>query len=201
MKLVQAEHYYATNNPRWIVIHDMEYPKREGAAEWCARYFAGPNAPKKSAHYCIDPTEIVQSVRENNGAWHTQGFINGLEINRFSIGIEHAGYASQNHSQWLDPSGTRELEQSARLVSQIAKRWNIPIRRLSVDEIQRGESGIAGHIDFNRASGTGDHTDPGPGFPWDWYINRVRGSSSQSKAAWFLAIAVAGFAIWRSQTK
>lgn len=95
MRFLQAEHYYATNRPRWIVIHDMEYPKASGAAEWCARYFAGPNAPMKSAHYCIDPTEIIQSVREDNGAWHTQGFIHtnegALEINRASIGIDMPG--------------------------------------------------------------------------------------------------------------
>lgn len=184
MRFIQAEHYYTTNSPRWIVIHDMEYPKQAGAAEWCARYFAGPNAPQKSAHYCIDPVEIIQSVHENNGAWHTQGFIHtnegALEINRYSIGIEHAGYASQDRAQWLDPGGTRELEQSAQLVSEIAQRHGIPVRYLSVDEIRRGEPGIAGHVDFNRATGAGDHTDPGPSFPWDWYMARVREASKVS---------------------
>lgn len=173
MNFVQARYYYrGGNTPKWVVIHDMEYPKRAGAAEWCANFFA-TSSPQSSAHYCIDPRSTVQSVKETDGAWHTPGFINGLEVNRNSIGIEHAGYANQSQAEWLDGDGKAMLEQSAKLVAEICERYDIPARHLTVEELRAGESGIVGHWDVTRASGTGDHIDPGEGFPWDWYINQV----------------------------
>lgn len=183
MTFIQAQHVYPNGNrPRWIVIHDMEYPETDGAARWCANYFAGPNAPPKSAHYCIDASEVIQTADENDGTWHTPGFIGNIEVNRASIGIEHAGYAAQSRAQWLDAYSHRELERSAALVREIASRHGIPIRRLTPDQIRAGEPGIAGHHDFTIATGSGTHTDPGPNFPWDDYLEMVRGSESASRS-------------------
>lgn len=173
MRFVQASSYYrGGNRPRWVVIHDLEYPEGAGAAAWAANYFA--SGVPKSAHYTVDPSEIVQSVLESDGAWHTPGFINGIEVNRQSIGIEHAGYASQTRSQWLDRDSIVILDNSARLAADIARRNGIPIRWVSVDEIRAGMPGFAGHNDLTIATGVGDHVDPGPAFPRDWYLDRVR---------------------------
>lgn len=206
MDFVRAQHGYfdGRNRPRWIVIHDMEYPKRVGAARWCANYFAGPNAPPKSAHYCIDANETVQSVRDQDGAWHTPGFAAGLEVNRNSIGIEHAGYANQSAAEWADAYSSAELERSAALTASLATRLKIPTsRRLTVNEIQSGQPGFAGHVDFTRATGSGSHTDPGTHFPWDTYLARVRahqsGEASQAEASPLRTIVLAtaaGIGIW-----
>lgn len=179
VKFIQAKHGYfnGTNRPRWIVIHDAEYPESAGAAEWIAQYFASTNEGK-SAHYSVDADEAVQSVQEEDGAWHTPGFADGVEVNRASIGIEHAGYASQSQGAWIDPYSRKMLERSAALVAEIAKRWDIPLKHLTVNEIRAGEPGIAGHVDFTRATGSGSHVDPGPNFPWDWYMGKVKANSS-----------------------
>ena len=174
MTFIQAKHGYfdGSNKPRWIVVHDMEYPKRVGSARWCANFFA--TTSPSSAHYCVDPAEVIQSVREEDGAWHTHGYAGGVEINRASIGIEHAGYYTQTREQWLDELGNAELDLSAKLSAEIAERWDIPIRRLSVEEIRAGLPGFAGHHDFVLATRTGSHVDPGVGFPWDVYLSRVQ---------------------------
>lgn len=188
MKFIPARyHYSGGNTPRLVVIHDMEFPKQEGAAEWCANFFA--TSSQDSAHYCIDNQEIVQSVDESDGAWHTPGYLAGVEVNRESIGIEHAGYASQTRDEWLDGYSLPMLQQSARLVADICKRYGIPARHLTLAELAAGESGIAGHVDITRASGSGTHTDPGDGFPWDWYIAQVNadmGGGGLAKSAFSL---------------
>jgi hypothetical protein len=47
-------------------------------------------------------------------------------------------------------------------------------------EIQGGAHGVCGHVDISRAFGLTDHTDPGVGFPRNWFIERIR----QIQAAW-----------------
>lgn len=187
------------NNPRWIVIHTMEYPKVANAAEWCAQYFTNPETPR-SAHYCVDANSIAQSVRDVDGAWHTTGFAAGLEINRNSIGIEHAGYAAQSATDWQDAYNQSQLDLSANLVRELARRFNIPVRHLSVAEIRAGMPGIAGHVEFNAATGSGSHTDPGTNFPWDQYIQKVqRGSAAARRASPLvlaLIIGAAGLGAW-----
>lgn len=181
MKFVQAKHGYfdGRNKPRLIVIHDMEYPERPTGAEWCADFFAGANgmtAPKASAHFCVDNDSIVQCVKEDDGAWHTPGALpskGGVEINRSSIGIEHAGYAKQTAAEWRDDYSTAMLEMSAGLVAELCVRHRIPAIRLTPEDLLAGKSGICGHADCTKATGVGTHWDPGPNFPWDWYMERV----------------------------
>lgn len=170
MKLVQAKNYTPANRTAidLVVIHDMEYPERAGAAAWCADFFAGPNAPKASAHYCVDAEMIVQCVQEKDVAWHAPGG------NAKGIGIEHAGYARQTADEWLDAYSVASLQLSAELTAQICNRYGIPVTRPSVEELKAGARGIVGHIDCTNAfSGGKGHTDPGEGFPWDWYLARV----------------------------
>jgi len=185
MEFVPAKYFYPNGNrPRLVVIHDMEYPKTSGAAEWCAKFFAwqlGGEGPQSSAHFSIDNDSIVQSVKETDGAWHCKGFIQGQEVNRISIGIEHAGYAHQTETEWRDAYGSSMLQQSARLVADLCTRHGIPPVRLSLDELHSGASGICGHNDIVKATGTGDHVDPGAGFPWDWYIGLVRAGVNKDK--------------------
>ena len=186
--------YRGTNQPRWIIIHDLEYPEVPGAAEWAGSYFA-TDVPK-SAHYTVDADSIVQSVSELDGAWHTSGYIQNAEVNRRSIGIEHAGYARQSASEWNDNYSRRMLERSAALVADIARRHHIPVRWLTPTEIRAGMAGIAGHHDFVIATGAGSHVDPGPAFPRDWYIGRVRAlqGGGQQAPGVLTAVAIAAVA-------
>lgn len=184
----QAKHFYkGGNEPALIIVHDMEFPERPTGAEWCADFFAGPNAPKASAHFCVDNDSVVQCVLEEDGAWHTPGALpakGGREINRSSIGIEHAGYARQTADEWRDAYSTAMLELSAELVADLCKLHDIPIVKLSPDDLrQPGARGICGHVDCTKATGVGSHWDPGPHFPWDWYLARVRHHAGASTGA------------------
>lgn len=171
MKFVQARNYTkaARTSIDLIVIHDMEYPERPTAAEWCADFFAGPSAPKASAHYCVDGDSIVQCVRDEDVAWHAPG------ANAKGIGIEHAGYAKQTAAEWADSYSAAMLEISAGLTAELCHKYGIPAVRPSVEELKAGARGIIGHKDATDAwSGGKGHYDPGPGFPWDRYLRRVR---------------------------
>lgn len=173
MQFVQAKNFTPANRTsiRLIVIHDMEYPEKPTGAEWCADFFAGRNgmtAPKASAHYAVDNDSIVQCVRDEDVAWHAPG------ANADGIGIEHAGYANQTRAEWLDDYGVAELQLSSQLVAELCAKHDIPPVRISAAEMKAGAVGILGHADVTLASGKPGHTDPGPNFPWDWYLERVR---------------------------
>jgi len=171
-----------------IVIHTAEAPEIHHEARNVAGWFAqqpvdgtltnGVRFGGTSAHYVVDDEEVIQCVLECDMAWHA-GSGNG-----HSIGIEHAGYASQTPEQWDDAYSKAVLSNSAEIVARLCKRFHIPIVRLTPAELAAGERGIVGHCDVNDAfgkPGTG-HRDPGPSFPWDEYLELVKASSLDSAA-------------------
>ena len=120
-----------------------------------------------SAHYVVnsDGSEISQMVTEDRKAWHigatydctlnddTLCNLSGYGSNGFTVGVEHAGFASQ--TSW--DSGL--LDESAKLVCDITERYGIP----------RDANHIVAHgqLQANR-------TDPGANWPWQAYIDLVR---------------------------
>lgn len=161
---------------RLIVLHTMEAPEKLDTAENVAAWFANRHAPrypapKASAHYNVDCDSIIQCVREHDIAWHAPG------ANHDGIGVEQAGTAWQSAIQWRDAYSTSVLAKTARLTAKIARRHNIPIRKLSVEEVRgKKEMGFAGHVDVTNAfpEAKGTHQDPGPHFPWDEFLDQVR---------------------------
>ena len=179
---LQAKHFTPANRNASsiaiITIHDMEYPETPAAAEWCAMFFAGVGgmtAPKASCHYAVDSDSIVQSARDRDVAWHAPG------VNHNGIGIEHAGRAAQSRAEWLDAYSTLELQRSAKLAAALCHRYTIPIRKLTPDQVRVGDRGFCGHHDATIAFKTrGGHIDPGPGFPWEIYLDLVREARTSS---------------------
>jgi N-acetyl-anhydromuramyl-L-alanine amidase AmpD len=173
MKLVPAKSFTpaARTAVDLVVIHTAEAHERPQTAENVAAWFAGPQAPRASAHYTVDSDSVVQSVLEKDVAWHA-GPANG-----YSIGIEHAGFAAQTPAEWADAYSVAMLERSAQLVAEICKRYGIPVRRVSAEDLKAGgerRRGICGHIDVtNGLTGGRGHWDPGPSFPWQSYLARV----------------------------
>ena len=109
--------------PEFIVIHHMATTSFErGMATW---YGGGT-----SANYAVSDTEIVGCVGENYAAWHAGGtgvydIPNISNINARSIGIEHVN--STGAPSWQVSDAT--IRNSAKLVADICKRYNIPITR------------------------------------------------------------------------
>jgi N-acetyl-anhydromuramyl-L-alanine amidase AmpD len=156
-----------------VVIHTMEAPEKVGTARAVANWFAGPTAPQASAHYCVDANEVIQCVREEDVAWAAPG------ANRTGIHLEHAGFANQKLADWNDKYSESTLRRSAALVAAICARYRITIRKLSPADLIAGARGLCGHVDVTNAFHKSDHTDPGPNFPWDDYIELVRAAGEE----------------------
>lgn len=167
---MQAKHYTSgprTKGPvRVVVVHSMEAPEKGTTAESVAAYFARGERVA-SAHYCIDADSIAQCVREADVAYHAPG------ANHDGIGLEHAGYARQTREEWLDPYGKAMLALSAKLAAEVAGRYGIPALLLSVADLKAGKRGFCSHHTVSLAYRRSSHTDPGTGFPWDWYLRAV----------------------------
>ncbi|HET7459733.1 MAG TPA: N-acetylmuramoyl-L-alanine amidase [Longimicrobium sp.] len=153
---------------RVIVIHDMEFPETANAAEVIAKDFANTSDPR-SAHLCIDSDSIVQCVLDNNVAFAAPG------ANHDGIQIELAGFAKQTREQWLDPFGVLLLDKAANATAQYCLKYGIPVRQLTNEQLADGESkGIVGHRQVSLVFNKSTHMDPGPNFPWDFFLKRVQ---------------------------
>lgn len=139
-----------------IIIHDTE-----GSYAGTLSWFKNPSA-KVSAHYVIRSSDghIAQMVEEKDVAWHIKC------LNTTTIGIEHEGYAAKP-DVWFTEAMYAE---SAKLAAYLADKYGIA----------KEHGPIQGH---GEAPDCSDHTDPGPGWNWDHYIDLVRtGGAAQFKA-------------------
>ncbi|MEU9059005.1 peptidoglycan recognition family protein [Streptomyces sp. NPDC048430] len=171
METIQAKWYGPgrTVPIRVIVIHDMEAPEGSKTAENVANWFHTMSASSKaSAHVCVDNDSAVRCVADGDRAWHAPG------ANSDGLGIELAGYARQTRAEWLDTYSKAVIEQAAKVVAGWCEKHDIPAKRLTLAELKAGKRGIVGHVDISKAYGQTNHTDPGPNFPWDYLITRVK---------------------------
>lgn len=178
---IQAK--YWTRGPRaqttTVTIHTAECHEGRGAARAVASFFRdprdakGPIPPERggSAHYVADNVEYVQCVREEDRAWHAG------PVNAYAIGIELAGAAGQTAAEWDDDYSRHVLSVAAALVADICTRYEIPVRKLTIEQVAAREPGICGHVDVTKAFRSGTHWDPGPSFPWGLFIAMVRAAA------------------------
>jgi N-acetyl-anhydromuramyl-L-alanine amidase AmpD len=153
---------------RVIVIHDMEFPETNKAAEVIAKDFA-TTTDQRSAHICVDSDSIVQCVLDNDVAFAAPG------ANNDGIQIELAGFAKQTREQWLDPFGVLLLDKAANATAQYCLKYDIPVRQLTNEQLgNKVSKGIVGHRQVTQVFKKGTHMDPGPNFPWDFFIQRVQ---------------------------
>lgn len=168
---------------KWVVLHTMETAEGNSIAESIGgNWFTNP-AAQASAHYCVDNDSIVQGVNEGDYAWAS-----GPTGNYLGIQIEMAGRASQSRAEWLDNYSRAMLERVAALVADICTRRGIPVRVLADEQVAAGEPGITTHAALARVFRETNHTDPGPNFPWDYFMERVQahvagGGSVEAPAA------------------
>jgi hypothetical protein len=129
-----------------IVIH-VTQGSYAGTISW----FKDP-AAQVSAHYVIRSSDgqVTQMVAEKDTAWHV-----GTE-NGYSIGIEHEGFVDD--PSWFTDAMYRS---SAALTRNIADRRGIP----------KDRAHIKGHVEMPNQT----HTDPGPNWNWDYYMQLVNG--------------------------
>jgi N-acetyl-anhydromuramyl-L-alanine amidase AmpD len=154
-----------------VVIHDTEGSSHSQSAEDGAAYDAR-RTDGTSTHYFHDNNSTVQCVRTADQAHtaRTQG-------NKRGIHHELCAKASFSRSQWLSEDyGLPMLRRAAKQAARDAKKWDIPVRKLSPSQVADGVKGFCGHGDVTKAfpQDNGTHTDPGPNFPWDVFIDMVQ---------------------------
>jgi N-acetyl-anhydromuramyl-L-alanine amidase AmpD len=145
-----------------VIIHTCESNYAS-----CWSWLVNP-VSQVSAHYVVneDGSEISQLVLEQRRAWHIAAlydcmlnrrhdcWLNDVQSNHFTVGIEHAGFASQSSFP------RAQLDASAALVCDMTRDRGIP----------RDWQHIVGHGQLQPAN----RTDPGPGWPWISYVHQVQ---------------------------
>jgi N-acetyl-anhydromuramyl-L-alanine amidase AmpD len=145
-----------------VIIHTCE-----GSYVGCWSWLTNPTS-RVSAHYVVDEdgAEISQLVDEPQRAWHIGARydctlnrgrrcdLNDVQSNHFTIGVEHAGFASQTTFP------TNQVDVSARLVCGVTQRHGIP----------RDGQHIVAHGQLQ----PWNRTDPGPNWPWIRYLALVQ---------------------------
>lgn len=180
LEFVQAKSYAKgrpDGPPIWIIIHDMEASEHSGRAENTAEYFRTlPDGRSVSSHYTVDNDSVVQCVKLADTAF-TVGNRPG---NYRGINWEFSGFASQTGGEWLDPFGVAMFNQAAPYIRADAARFNIPLVRRTVAELKAFTPGVTSHNDMRLAFGGTSHTDPGPNFPWDYFMALIQEDSVAS---------------------
>jgi len=130
-----------------------------------------------SAHYYTDSVgPALQEVPDGDRA-HTAR----KHGNEIGIHIEICGTV-QSRAQWLDATSMETLRTTAYVVGVLLQRHNLAFRRLTVDETRAAyyssgskPTGINDHNACTKAfpEDGGTHTDVGPEFPWDVFMDLV----------------------------
>lgn len=120
-----------------------------------------------SYHRLVDASGRV--LIENTDDWTT--WSTGNLGNDVLLHASCVARAALTRDQWL--AETKMLDALAETVAMWSTEHDIPLVILNADDLVAGRRGIYGHDDTRIWGGT-DHTDPGPGFPWDELVARAR---------------------------
>jgi N-acetyl-anhydromuramyl-L-alanine amidase AmpD len=153
-----------------IVIHCTVSPTVQGGARATAAYFRSA-AAGGSAHYVVDPYEVVQCVYDGTVAYHAPP-------NQHSLGVELCDPMKGKAARWQWLEHEAMLHLAARLVAQLCLAYDVPIVRLSEKDLRAGKHGICGHVDVSQAFKQSTHWDPGPDFPWPRFMALVKGEAA-----------------------
>ncbi len=120
-KLITRNFTNRNSKPKYIVIHDTD--NRDSGADiyMHAKYYQN-NTRGASAHYTVQDNAIVQSVEDNDSAWHAQDRFNPKINNSNSIGIEMTVHPESDFKMTL--KNTQEL------TKYLMEKYNIPVQNV-----------------------------------------------------------------------
>lgn len=178
LQFVRPRSYTTSNRAsvQLIVIHTTEGSAHSASAEDGAAYDAR-RPDGTSTHYFHDNSSTVQCVLTKDIA-HTAR----SQGNR--RGVQHELCTRAGTAKWSDAYHQAMLKRAAKQAARDARKWQIPVRHLTVAEVAAGKKGFCGHYDITRAfpQDNGSHTDPGSNFPWSQFLDMVRAELAPAPA-------------------
>lgn len=151
---------------RYIVLHDTEGPTAIGAA----RYFT-EQASGGSSNLVVDDHDCFRVLGDLVIPWGAP------PLNTSGFHIEQAGFAAWSRAEWLDHANT--IERAAYKAALRCERFKIPARVLNVAQLRADFAqhepggGVVTHATVSAAFQESTHTDPGPGYPIDVFMQRL----------------------------
>lgn len=150
-----------TSKLKWVVIHSAESTNAAGVAVYFSR-----ESTEASTHLAVDDTSCFRMLADSITPWGASGAnYNGLHI-------EICGYARWTLKEWM--THAMMLNRAAYRTAVWCNRYNIPPRWVGPIGLRLGRKGITTHVDVNKAFKKGSHWDPGPNFPKEWFLGRVK---------------------------
>lgn len=136
-----------------IVIHSAVCPCAPGWARKIAAYFR-TDAAGGSAHYVVDPTEVVQAAYDSVVCWHAPP-------NRHSLGVEMCDQPSRLPGRWVRANQKAMLRRTARLVAELCLAYDVPPVYVGRRALKAGKHGVTTHAAVSAAFKLSTHWDPG----------------------------------------
>lgn len=152
-----------------IVIHSTVSPCVLGGARQIARYFNGPTAGG-SAHYVVDPGEVVQDVYDSWVAEHAPPNPNSIGIEMCDMPVSNPTDVSRRSakwksllraSRWRDAPHQQMLARTAKLTARLCAAYHVPPVFVTAADLRAGKHGITTHNEVSVAWRESDHWDPG----------------------------------------
>jgi hypothetical protein len=150
----------------WFVLHTQEGHSK--SARNLANYLCN-NDDQVSYHYTVDNDgqayNIVDTKKLANSVFEPG--------NSKSINLCFAGsFASWSPQDWFDQM-RHGIDVAAQIAVRDARRYRLKVRVISPEEAKNGQTGITDHNGVRIATGKGDHTDVGAGFPWNYFRQKL----------------------------
>lgn len=156
----------------WFVLH-TEDGYSNGARNLAC--YLSDNDKEVSYHYTVDNDGNVYNIVD------TDNYANAAKQpgNSKSINLAFAGsWTKWSRKTWFDRM-QHGIDVAAYIAARDTRRYRLQPRVISPEEAKH-QTGITDHNGVRIATGVGDHTDVGPGFPWDYFSQKLSGFAGQT---------------------
>lgn len=124
-----------------------------------------------SYHVVVDDDSRPRQVTDDRASWSLR------TGNARSLNVCFIGRAAFSRAEWLRHDNMLRL--GADQVREWCDRYGIPKVKLTAAQVGADQRGVCGHWDWTVGKRDGSHTDPGPNFPWDVFIQLVNGTEEE----------------------
>lgn len=164
------------SRPRLLVVHTFEGQDLD--VHRMMDYQSGRLPHQRTGSYHVVIDAAGQSGRENDNKFIP--WAGGWNGNRAGLHVSLSGRAAFTREQWLARGA--QLAELARWLAHESREQAIPLRKV-IGVGDPSVRGVCGHADLSAAwPRDTDHTDPGPGFPWDHVLSLAAGGDPRPEA-------------------